>query len=91
MCARDGFAFPLMINGFSVTAAYSREEAAIIDELIDRICSLYNEGKTAIVFLAGPPGSGKSTLAGAVEKRAEERKVNVTCIVFKYQKNYEKT
>jgi len=75
MCARDGFVLPLVINGFSVTAAYSREEAGIIDELIDRIAPLYNEGTTAIVFLAGTPGSGKSTLACVLEKRTKERRM----------------
>ncbi|MCR0263074.1 nucleoside/nucleotide kinase family protein [[Clostridium] innocuum] len=60
--------FPLLVNGFPVTAAYEREDVeTIFLPLLHDLSKLQKEkGRRILVFLAAPPAVGKSTLASVL-------------------------
>ena len=60
--------YPLLINGFTVSANYEQEDIeTIFFPLLRKLSDLQKEKKRRIlVFLAAPPAVGKSTLASVL-------------------------
>ena len=69
--------FPLVINGFTISADYEQEDMeTIFLPLLRKLSEFQKEKKRRLlVFLAAPPAVGKSTLASVLAhlSRADEQ------------------
>ena len=65
--------YPLVINGFTISADYEQEDVeTIFLPLLRKLSEFQKEKKTAaLVFLAAPPAVGKSTLASVLARAVQ--------------------
>ena len=61
----DVISYQTQVNGFPVTAVYSRQTVEeVLVPLLQKFTALWEErGRRIVIFLAAPPAAGKSTLA----------------------------